>query len=64
MLERFLLCTGSLNGVLLLTDAERGKTGVIFFFFRDVILFSSFQHGVVFPCPWEVSHSVFLYLVF
>ena len=49
MLEMFLLCTGSLNGVLLLTDAGKGKTGVcfVFFFFslfRDVVFTCSFQH--------------------
>lgn len=47
MLERFLLCTGSLNGVLLPTDAGKGKTVVFFFFLQgcDISLFISADVG-------------------
>lgn len=66
MLEMFLFCTGSLDGVLVITDAGKGKTGV-FFFFKGVIFTHSFQHDVdsemFFSCPWEMSYIVFLYLV-
>lgn len=45
MLVMFLLCTGSLNDVLVLTDSRKGKTG-IFFPFTDVIVTHSFWHDV------------------
>lgn len=67
MLDMFLFCTGSLNVVLVITDAGKGNTGVFFFFLQGCDIHSFISAWCwfwnVFSCPWEVSYIVFLYLV-